>query len=42
MREDDALGIACGTAGIQDVGDIIERGFFLQGLHFRLAGKVLT
>ena len=42
VRQDDALGIACGTAGVQDIGDIVERSFLLQSLYLRLTGQVLA
>ena len=29
MRQDDTLGIACSTTGIEDVGDIVVRGLLL-------------
>ena len=42
VRQDDAFRVASGTAGIQDVCDVVVGGFLLQLFHFRLAGQVLA
>ena len=42
MRQDDTLGVTCGTAGIEDVGNVVERCLLLAHLHLRLARQVLA
>ena len=40
--EDNALRVACGATGIEDVGDIIHRCLLLDTLHLRLTGQALA
>ena len=42
VRKDNALRIACRTTGIENVGNIIEGGFLLKLIHFRLTRKILS
>ena len=42
VSQDDALRITRRTTGIENVGDIVERGLLLQSLHFNLSGQVLA
>ena len=42
VGEDDSFRVACGTAGIEDIGYVIPTGLLPQHLHFRLSWKVLA
>ena len=40
--QDNALRIACGTAGIENIGNIIHRRLCLKFLHLRLSGQIIS